>query len=534
MKKAVYAISIVLILVFFIGCGGVGDEDEQGGLVSDCSGASFCSGYENRYTGGGIGVWSYKNNGASSIDLNISLSNTTNRNITAVFTNEGYSNIALPRISVDISLKKEIYGEGEEQSDTIKYTPLTIREVDLKKYIRQDDQNQALQLQAPLYKTWSNSNQLWYVQPANMVENRYASLRGQTTVSGRTINIWVEDSEYNSTKISAARVSTITSGVSTIYTHVTSIAGEPWGAYSSRYALISQNQPLHIVLVNFDKNGRGGGTVGYFYGLNNVVGESGSNEALAIFVDTETLYLGGENGTVQTLSTIAHELTHAINFYQRRILMNDSFDTFLDELSAVMMEDVIAKKISPTFNDVRMRYKEWLEKSLYDCDFTSWKKENEGEDCKGNSINNYSVAGSLGAFLLRQYGISFYKKLFETRSDSSVSGDIAKSLNILDKAIKSYDSGGLSHALRNWGAGIAMIPTSDAPQGFGYPYRNDSGFELEAFDGNDYKSSRSLPTSPPSILAARAHFPFLRKPSSYTYAETFTIPRGVSVSVIVK
>ncbi|MDR1976042.1 MAG: hypothetical protein LBQ18_03525 [Campylobacteraceae bacterium] len=524
MKKTVYGISIVFTSVFFIGCGG-GDAyyggEEPGGLVSDCSGASSCISDENIYAGNGIGVWSYKNNGAGGVDLNISISNTANKDITVVFTNEGDNDVRLPYIKVDTTLKKETY--GEQAVGTIKYTPRTVRQVDLEEFVRQDDQGLPLQLQTPSYKTWSlNSNNAWYVETGEAGKRRtaIATLKKQTAVLGRTINIWVEDDEFGNEKIDDAKIDDIASNVNTIYTNVVNIAGEPWGAHSQSY-FISKDQPLDVVLVNFDNDSDPGGMVGYFDPNNNFINKNEFNAALAIFIDTETYYLYGDGKDV-TLSTIAHELTHAINFYQRYILMGSSnqFDVFLDEMSAVMMEDVLSKKISSAFNDVRLRYKDWLKEPLYHCDFKKW------EECNGDSVYSYSVAGSFGAFLLRQYGIDFYKTLFRTSSSSS--------LNVLNEAIKKSDNRGLPHALRNWGASIAMFPTSVKPEGFGYPALKDGGFELEAFDGNDYKSYRKLPISSPSTLAAHAHFPFLRKSSNYAYEETFTVPKGVSVSVIVK
>jgi hypothetical protein len=274
---------------------------------------------------------------------------------------------------------------------------------------------------------------------------------------------------------------------------------------------------LDIVLVNFDNNKQPWGTVGYFWSRNNFKKStySDSNEALAIFVDTETYYLGGGDGKGSTLSTIAHELTHAVNFYQRSIVLSSSnaYATFLEEMTAVMMEDVISSKIS--YNDVKGRYADWLYKSLYERDFTKWEDDSE----------SYDVAGSFGAFLLRQYGIDFYKTLLR---------ESGSSLTTLDAAIKKYDNSGLIKALRNWGSSLAMFPAATAPNGFGYSANNNC-FSLEAFDGDYYKQFRKLPTSAPPSLLAHGHFPFLRKPTaSHKYNEQLKVPSGVSVSIIVK
>jgi hypothetical protein len=106
-------------------------------------------------------------------------------------------------------------------------------------------------------------------------------------------------------------------------------------------------------------------------------------------------------------------------------------------------------------------------------------------------------------------------------------------MDALATALKNY--GGLELALRNWGASIAMFPATTAPKGFGYPARfNDNGFNLEAFDGNAYRQYRNLPTSSPATLAPNAHFPFLRKTEKNIYNESFVVPTGVSVSIVVK
>jgi hypothetical protein len=443
----------------------------------------------------------------------------TDKDITIVFTNEGSTQVALPSISIDKALKNEIHPyeddeESQEEIDTFNHIPDIIRDFEPAEFIEQSDISLN---QLPLYaKTQSVGNKYnWNVALGTPI--RSATLQKQTKVNGRTVNIWVEDNEYSSSKISSAKVNEISSSVGIIYASVVSIAGEPWGTH--RYTnVIDSDQPLDIVLVNFDNNKQPWGTVGYFWSRNNFKKStySDSNEALAIFVDTETYYLGS-NGKSSTLSTIAHELTHAINFYQRNILTGNSnaYATFLEEMTAVMMEDVISSKIS--YNDVSGRYTYWLKTPLYQQDFANW----DGE------VSSYAVAGSFGAFLLRQYGIDFYKTLLR---------ESGSSLNTLDAAIKKYNNDGLTKALRNWGASIAMFPAATAPKGFGYPARdNDNGFNFEAFDGSTYKQYRKLLTYSPSSLAPHAHFPFLRKPTaSYTYNEQLKVPSGVSVSIVVK
>jgi hypothetical protein len=464
-----------------------------------CNGAS-CGNSLSSSNGTNVNVWSYKNSGANSVNLDVSMANISSKDITIVYTNEGSEYVTMPSIYIYQLLKNEVYPYDEEYNEKFyEFKEPDFMMDNLPELIESDDISLN---QTPSFKVWSvGSKYSWKINSCCGGGARPSTLRKQVIANERTINIWVEDSEYNSGKMSAAKIDYIASNIGTVYTNVVKIAGEPWGTHGYSGLIASGSQPLDIVFFN------SGGTVGgYFNPHNDYIG-SDSNEAVAIFVYARL-------DDVSTLSTIAHELTHAINFYQRYILMgsNNYYETFLNEMTAVMMQDVIADKIS--LNVASGRYGSWISAQLYQQDMTDWK------------YSSYNIVSSFGSFLLRQHGIDFYKTLFRTNGSS---------MDALDNAIKVYDSGGLAKALRNWGASIAMFPAATAPKGFGYPARvNDNGFNLEAFDGNAYRQHRKLPTSSPATLAPNAHFPFLRKTEKNIYNESFVVPKGVGVSIVVK
>jgi hypothetical protein len=553
MQNTFRVISFFILFGILSGCG-TGDWDETSNsagtpsvptpstpspspsatLSVDCDG-SYCGSNANTYTGSGIGAWHYKNNGNKNAALNISLSNVMDKDITIVFTNEGANKVQLPPIYVDAALKNEISTKNAEHINTFNYIPNDIKNFKLLELTRRDDK---LDFNlTPLHQTWSeNSKYNWNVSTDLSPVSRAATLRKQkqvgTDTTTRTINVWVEDNEYGDGKIDAAKVDEMASYIDTIYTNVVKVAGEPWGSHEYSN-LISSDQPLNIVLINLKNDQKPFGIVGYFWARDNYLktaypNTSDSNEALVIFVDTETYYIennAGIDGKFYILSTIAHELTHAVHFYQRFVLIGEDFDTFLNEMTAIMMEDVVAKKIDSTFNNVKLRYVQWHKDTLYGHNFADWITNDDSDD-------SYDIAGSFGAFLLRQHGIDFYKTLFTTTGDLFASN---KSLNILNKAIKKYNGEGLGRALQRWGASIAMLPADNSPKGFGYPERNDiNGFYFEEFDGNTYKNYRSLPEKSPNTLEGYAHFPFLRKTINYTYTEQFIVPPNVSVSVIIQ
>jgi hypothetical protein len=485
--------------------------DDKGNVVSffeDCKvSATFrCNGYpcgSSLSSSNGINsnIWNYKNGGTNSVELDVLMSNVSDKKITVVYTNEGTSSVDMPSIPINMFLKNEIYPYDKEYDEEYEEEFYEFREPDFMRddppeLIESDDISLS---QTPSLKTWSVGNPRdWKINEKYGATSRSSTLRKQVVVNGRTINIWVGDSEYASGIVNDAKIDYIASNVGTVYTNVVKIAGEPWGAHKASN-LIPSDQPLNIVFIGLGIN-----IGGYFHSINNYIGYSGSNEAVVIFIG-----VGSITGNI--LSTIAHELTHAINFYQRYVLMGSSnhYASFLNEMTAVMMEDVIADKIS--HNAASGRYRNWLRTPLYHC--------NIGE----GACDVYAMGGSFGAFLLRQHGIDFYKTLLRANGSS---------MDVFATALKNY--GGLELALRNWGASIAMFPAVTAPKGFGYPARNnDNGFNLWAFDGNSYKSSRTLPISSPKSLAPNAHFPFLRTTGNI-YNESFVVPKGVSVSIVVQ
>lgn len=68
-----------------------------------------------------------------------------------------------------------------------------------------------------------------------------ATLRQQATATdGRIVNLWVEDSEYGSSKISDGIINTLltkfSSGSQSVYSLATSLVGQPWARTPARLA----------------------------------------------------------------------------------------------------------------------------------------------------------------------------------------------------------------------------------------------------------------------------------------------------------
>ena len=367
------------------------------------------------------------------------------------------------------------------------------------------------------------------------MQARAATLQRQATFAdGRVINLWLENTETGSSKVTDAILDTLLDRFArpqySVYGMVTGLAGQPWGTYGNYTDLIASSQPIDIVLVNFIPDGKPYGLMGYFHSLNNFKKNPAhdqlkySNESLSFYIDTETLYLDKTKGMDAQVGTLAHEFIHMINFYQRSVLKGPryAFDTFLDEMSAVMIEDILSEKLTPGSNSARDGLvPRWLNRSTFNCDPTNW---GIGDTCFG-----YNVVGAYGAYLLRQYGVGFYQQLLKDTSSSD-------SWTVLDHAITQAGGPGLAGTLPRWGSSIALLPAAASPQGFGYPQRQDaSGYTLVGIDGAALAAARQLPTQVPSTLVGHGHFPFTRQSDAQgNYQEQLTVPPGVTLTVVVQ
>ncbi|MBM3115769.1 M30 family zinc metallopeptidase [Jeongeupia naejangsanensis] len=500
----------------------------------DCAG-SFCGADNvNRYSGSGVGLWRFRNVGTGPVSVQVRIDNVNGKTATLVYSNESTSDIALPAVTLGNATVQNGSRKAEAPARD-RHTPPQVDAFNAGGFagLLGRQLKTAGILASRTNEFGVGTTRVWYNQDDNGgVSQRTTTLRRQqSTTSGRQVNVWVENSEYATGKVTDAildtLITTFASGSSAIYPLVTGVAGEPWGSVpaASAGSLIGPDQAIDLVIVNQDNNGQPYGVVAYFYSGNNFFRSSAtpsSNEALAIFADSETLYLDGSAGLTFSKSTLAHELTHMTNFYQRAVQIgsNYAFATWLEEMTAIMMEDVVSTQVTPGYNTVRdERFPGWLANAEYNCPLTVWQTT---PSCFG-----YDTSGSFGGFLLRQYGIGFYKTLLRDQ----VSTD---SIVQLDDAIRRSGGAGMNVAFQRWGTNIALLPAEASPAGFGYPARNEAGFTLVPISGLDYIGKRRLPTSLPSTLYGYGHFPFVRPNLPVMLNETYIVPAHTTLSVVIQ
>ncbi|WP_373783784.1 M30 family zinc metallopeptidase [Delftia acidovorans] len=541
-SKTAIALALGAVLAGCGGGGGGGPSGPSSQLTAACSGTACGAANATTYSGQGVGVWSYTNTTQAEQQIPVALTNLGSKQVTLIYTNNGDASVPMPALTLTPPAATTATAQKSLSAApaTGNQIPERIRNFKPRLTAADTQARQSIKPQAAAILP-VGSQRSWFVETgSSKIETRQATLRRQASVptptGTRTINVWLEDSEYDAAKVSDAMLDTLvqrfTSGSDAVYPLITGLSGEPWGAHSYSN-LIDPDQPLDIVFVNFVPDRTPYGLLGYFWSLNNFKADPAdpdvkySNQSLSFYMDTETLYLDPAAGMTNQISTLSHEFVHMTNFYRRSVQLSKpgtdyAFDTFLEEMSAMMGEDIVAQRVTPGFNSIASgRVPSWLSRSGFNCDPAAWSADTAAP-CFG-----YDVNGSLGAYLVRQYGVGFYKQLLSNTTSTD-------SLQVLGNAIQQAGGPTLPVAVQRWGANIALLP-ADSPGGFGWPARTEQGFTLAAINGSSLASSRVLPTTVPVNLNARGHFPFLRQPDAQgTYQEQLRVPAGSTLTAVVR
>lgn len=278
-----------------------------------------------------------------------------------------------------------------------------------------------------------------------------------------------------------------------IYEWVVNIAGEPWGPtpYDN---LIPATDDIHIWLMDIDDDDKTTGqvTLGYYYGRDNFLktSYSDSNEKLLFTIDA-VLFGKTTNGSwsltdywpQEMISTLAHEFTHMIYFYQHSILTDLEANTAINEMCAQCVEDLVANKImangprgvpyatSSAGNSGNREGRLPLYNTHKDYNFLDWSSN------KDEALINYAKTYALGAYLMRNYGgANFIKELIQNNYTDSYS--IVEAVNANGGAVQNY-----GHVLQRFGA--ASLLSDNTQMATGYRY-NTANWSSSTINGISY------------------------------------------------
>lgn len=212
-----------------------------------------------------------------------------------------------------------------------------------------------------------------------------------------------------------------------VYDWTTAIFGAPWGPHRFSNILSAEQQEGHILLYDIDYDHLPTSsdpvrTVGYFVAKDIFLRDPQhpnpairtSNERLMFYVDA--VFLASPSGASwevtdpfpsHVIETLVHEFQHMIHYYQKRVLQDAFPETWLNEMSSMVAEDLLAGKLrvgagprgvahdDPTAGapgntaDRLSRYNRYNYIQV-----TAWRGE----------LRNYSINYALGAYLARIHG----------------------------------------------------------------------------------------------------------------------------------
>ncbi|GAA0189323.1 MULTISPECIES: M30 family zinc metallopeptidase [Cupriavidus] len=491
----------------------------------------------NTYAGSGIGVWQNINATAAAVDMPINIAGLTGQDVTLVFTNQSGTAQTMPTIPLTASHFPTVAASAIAWDDGTSAVKRRISDFNHDGWAAKAGARGA----APSNSTFGTAplraaayvpgdTRTFYHE--DNTPRAVTLIRTDLASDGTTVNFWVESTESGTGKVTSAIVNALYAGFvpsGKIYDMLKQTGGPVWGphVYSD---LISGAvaQPIDIVILNFDNNATPFGMVGYFYGRNALTAAADplSNQSVSLYLDSETLYLGGASGMKSMLLTMAHEGMHMQNFYRRGVVKGPTyaFDTWLEEASAMMMEDFASQSIDSTYNAIRdVRFPNYIDYKAgsYNCSLLTW-------DPFGAACDSYSVSGSLGGFLDRQLGLSFYKNLLTNVSSTD-------SVTVLDSSIRAtVPTTSLGEQLRRFAATSGALMKAPSPTGFGFPARAEGGFTLPVIDPQALLASRTLTQSVPSTLQPYASLPVVRKAVNGTYSETVKVPPNSTLSVVIQ
>lgn len=522
------------------------------GLTVDCEGLRCGATDAHRYAGAGVAVWQYTNATAANVEVPVRIDGIPGRDVQLVFANLGKTPQSMPPLAL---AARSPYPVDLLPAPAQVSRASVSRLASIRPAARLNAghrQHPASRLSDVLHRATAvpeataphdeapGSTRTWLVQQSGDVmdvsERRVTLARRQHAPDGRVVNLWMEDGQLESGLVTAGQLDKLIErfavGPASIYARVSDIAGPPWGPHS-RAGLIPADQPLDIVFVT------GIASMAQAYVRIDDFPlrptdpapddpRRTSNAALSIVMSVETLYTSLYPRNYEpAASVLAHEMTHLANVYRRGIQRGDDdyrHAVWLEETTALMMQDILFDPERDTLHEIRdSALFAWMvlgSEGGFNCDLARYSND-PSELCV-----SFPVQGAFGAYLLRHYGLAFYRDLLRNMSSTD-------SWEVLNDAIRQAGGPGLTVALRRFSAAIALLPAGTSPPGYGFPERRESGYTLVPLDGS-LDADTPLPGSLPEQLVPHGFFATARPNMRGTYLETITVPPGTALSVVVR
>lgn len=490
-----------------------------------CTGCA--AGPETTYVGVGPAIWAYENTSAAEITVPVYIKGLSGQEVTYMITNSSAVNISAPSrpASLQVGASTPSQSVVATQADRI----AEFNRVGWAGYVGERTQPSSVVTQstpAPVRFVVGASRNFYHVDD---VLRATTLVRQMPSRDGRLINFWLESGEGGPTKVSDDLLDRIVAAYApsgALYDSVARLAGAPWGPHPYTNDLIDQgNSNVDVVMLNFNRDSRPYGLVGYFFGRNafkkTVIPTS--NESISLYIDTETIY-GALDGVDIGISALVHEGTHMANFYRRAVTMGPqfAFDLWAEEMSAMMTEDILSSAGPLATRSSDRNLMGYLAISDFYCGVTTFDASVGTRPCFG-----YAQVGAFGSYLLRAEGLKFYSDFM---SSPESGGQVA-----VERILRADGGKGLVDRIQLFQTAVlAGLRASDAPAEYGFPARSDGAFALSAVDPALYHSNGSFSSwlhrdqvlAPGGAIAING---VARTPSIY---DEVRVPAGARLTVV--
>jgi hypothetical protein len=528
-------------------CGG-------GGSTGDSASASFLG--SATYSGSGVSVWRYANTSASDASINVNIAGVSaGKTATLVFSNGSASTAAqpsfgtlgssaIPAALADAGIPLEAASVHQHAQDDAHAGMLEknralatglIRQrlaagpaADLK---RRSAAAADLLSFPPVVGTTRSWNENFEGTPVPYTTTVNAVC---TLPSGRRVVWWVDPNVIYSGTFTSTSWTTALNSLQTSYcgdngglTRITKLLGDVWGAESAFHPEYIQEgsvmQDVNVVVLDVPTSSQ---WAGYFFGEDTKLKSSfsSSNEALAFFINASQV----QNDIKFATSTLLHETTHMVNFYQRSVARSVVHDTWLEETTAMMTEDIVAPAVIGGYNKALSERLPVYLTSGGDVSYINWPTLT-------SASVHYAMGAGFGAFLNRRYGLSIYQKLVDSCGTGVPATSTLSSQECLDGLIRGEGGAGFSDDFARFGTTLfGRLPAVGVPSGYGYPAKTVDGYSLQAKDLSAL--SIASPKTPTSGYQATSHL-FRRDTisagSSYVRSGV-VVPANTSLTVIIQ
>jgi len=546
-----------LLALLLASCGG-GDKTNTADIRVTCLGSACAAGGVESYANGAAQVWTYQNTSDTPVTLDLNFSNLAQGQELAYVFGNGYSADinSLPSpgqpSTADGSAGKTTVGSSTQPELSVR-DPLQEshdewrhrqqgRDAETSRLLRARWNASSAQTStsaAPAAASVSVSGSSTIAQ-RSWVDSTAAEAKGYATSArssclagnGRQVVIWADDSALsrgivNSTSLAA--IGNTLCGSNGAVARMSKLIGNVWGPVTDDAFIRDDINSLLDINVAIISAGKAQPWAGYFAGRNTLVKSlvQDSNEALVFFINADQM----EGHLEYTLSTLIHELTHMVYWYERSVARNaPPNDTWLEEMAALMSEDILTPMLVSDANGQPYRPVTSYRLPAYissggGLNLVSWAPLERASPY-------YSMAAAFGAYLNRQYGLAIYKGLVK---DCNA---IADSWSCLDTVVKKNGGKGVDEEFNRFGLTVFGLADGNGPSArYSFPTRVDDAYVMTGINLSDFRRYRPSRSPDVATWATGTHSYFVEATNISIFSFTrrgITVPARSRLNIMIR